>query len=67
MKKLLTAAALGMFCLSGMAQEAKEGFEFTVVKTKPSSFLASCAIPLAHTKPTAANVKSFFILVDFIC
>ena len=35
MKKLLTAAALGMFCLSGMAQEAKEGFEFTVVKANP--------------------------------
>ena len=35
MKKLLTATALGMFCLSGMAQEAKEGFEFTVVKANP--------------------------------
>ena len=36
MKKLLTIAAMGMFCLSGMAQEAKkEGFEFTVVKENP--------------------------------
>ena len=37
MKKLLTAAALGMFCLSGMAQEAKqeEGFVFTTVKANP--------------------------------
>ena len=36
MKKLLTIAAMGMFCISGMAQEAKkEGFEFTVVKENP--------------------------------
>ena len=35
MKKLLTIAAMGMICLSGMAQEAKEGFEFTVVKENP--------------------------------
>ena len=38
MKKLLTVAALGLFCVSGMAQEAqekKEGFEFTVVKENP--------------------------------
>ena len=39
MKKLLSIAALGMFCISGMAQEAqnnkKEGFEFTVVKENP--------------------------------
>ncbi|MBQ8888000.1 MAG: aminopeptidase [Bacteroidaceae bacterium] len=39
MKKLLTAAALGMFCISGMAQEAKDnkddGFVFTVVKENP--------------------------------
>ena len=40
MKKLLTAAALGMFCLNGMAQEAKEqpkeeGFVFTTVKELP--------------------------------
>ena len=37
MKKLLTAAALGMFCISGMAQDAKkdEGFVFTTVKANP--------------------------------
>jgi aminopeptidase C len=37
MKKLLTAAALGLFCVSGMAQEAnkEEGFVFTVVKENP--------------------------------
>ena len=37
MKKLLTAAALGLFCVSGMAQEAnkEEGFQFTVVKENP--------------------------------
>ena len=37
MKKLLTAAALGLFCISGMAQEAnkEEGFVFTVVKENP--------------------------------
>ena len=37
MKKLLTAAALGMFCVSGMAQDAnkEEGFQFTVVKENP--------------------------------
>ena len=39
MKKLLTAAALGLFCVSGMAQEAKnnkeEGFVFTTVKENP--------------------------------
>ena len=39
MKKLLSIAALGMFCIGGMAQEAqnnkKEGFEFTVVKENP--------------------------------
>ncbi len=39
MKKLLTAAALGMFCASGMAQEAtekqEEGFIFTTVKENP--------------------------------
>ncbi|MBQ8520280.1 MAG: aminopeptidase, partial [Bacteroides sp.] len=40
MKKLLTAAALGVFCMSGMAQEAKEqpkeeGFVFTTVKENP--------------------------------
>jgi len=39
MKRLLSIAALGMFCISGMAQEApnnkKEGFEFTVVKENP--------------------------------
>ena len=38
MKKLFTIAALGLFCASGMAQEAnekKEGFEFTVVKENP--------------------------------
>ena len=37
MKKLLTAAALGMFCVSGMAQEAnkEEGFVFTTVKANP--------------------------------
>ena len=37
MKKLLTAAALGLFCVSGMAQEDKkeEGFVFTVVKENP--------------------------------
>ena len=39
MKKFLTAAALGMFCVSGMAQEAKdnkeEGFVFTTVKENP--------------------------------
>ncbi len=36
MKKLLTAAALGMFCISGMAQDNKEeGFQFTVVKENP--------------------------------
>ena len=37
MKKLLTAAALGLFCVSGMAQEAdkKDGFEFTTVKANP--------------------------------
>ena len=37
MKKLLTVAALGLFCVSGMAQEAekKEGFTFTVVKENP--------------------------------
>ena len=36
MKKLLTIAAMGMFCISGMAQEAKkDGFEFTVVKENP--------------------------------
>ena len=39
MKKILTVAALGMFCMSGMAQEAKdqneEGFVFTTVKENP--------------------------------
>ena len=37
MKKLLTAASLGMFCISGMAQDAKkdEGFVFTTVKANP--------------------------------
>ena len=37
MKKLLTAAALGLFCVSGMAQEAnkEEGFVFTTVKANP--------------------------------
>ena len=39
MKKFFTVAALGLFCISGMAQEAdnkkKEGFEFTVVKENP--------------------------------
>ena len=37
MKKLLTAAALGLFCVSGMAQEAnkEEGFVFTTVKENP--------------------------------
>ena len=35
MKKLLTFAALGLFCVSGMAQEKKEGFEFTTVKANP--------------------------------
>jgi aminopeptidase C len=37
MKKLLTAAALGMFCMSAMAQEAnkEEGFVFTTVKANP--------------------------------
>ena len=37
MKKLLTVAALGLVCASGMAQEAekKEGFTFTVVKENP--------------------------------
>ena len=37
MKKLLTVAALGMFCISGMAQDAKkdEGFVFTTVKANP--------------------------------
>ena len=37
MKKLLTIAALGLVCASGMAQEAKkdEGFVFTVVKENP--------------------------------
>ena len=37
MKKLLTAAALGLFCVSGMAQETnkEEGFVFTVVKENP--------------------------------
>ena len=37
MKKLLTAAALGLFCISGMAQDAKkdEGFVFTTVKANP--------------------------------
>ena len=37
MKKLLTAAALGIFCVSGMAQEAnkEEGFVFTTVKANP--------------------------------
>ena len=37
MKKLLTVAAVGMFCISGMAQDAKkdEGFVFTTVKANP--------------------------------
>ena len=37
MKKLLTAAALGLFCVSGMAQEAnkEEDFVFTTVKANP--------------------------------
>ena len=39
MKKFFTVAALGLFYISGMAQEAdnkkKEGFEFTVVKENP--------------------------------
>ena len=38
MKKLLTAAALGLFCVSGMAQDAnnkEEGFVFTTVKANP--------------------------------
>jgi len=37
MKKLLTAVALGLFCVSGMAQEAnkEEGFVFTTVKENP--------------------------------
>lgn len=40
MKKLLTVAALGLFCTSGMAQEAQkqskeEGFVFTTVKELP--------------------------------
>ena len=38
MKKLLTAAALGLFCVCGMAQEAnnkEEGFVFTTVKENP--------------------------------
>jgi len=37
MKKLLTAAALGLFCVSRMAQEAnkEEGFVFTTVKENP--------------------------------
>ena len=37
MKKLLTAAALGLFCVSGMAQDAnkEEGFIFTTVKENP--------------------------------
>ena len=37
MKKLLTLAAMGMFCISGMAQEQpkEEGFVFTTVKENP--------------------------------
>ena len=37
MKKLLTITALGLFCVSGMAQEAnkEEGFVFTTVKANP--------------------------------
>ncbi len=37
MKKLLTLAAMGMFCISGMAQEEpkEEGFVFTTVKENP--------------------------------
>ena len=37
MKKLLTAAALGLFCVSGMAQDANKetGFVFTTVKANP--------------------------------
>ena len=37
MKKLLTFAALGLVCASGMAQDAKkeEGFVFTTVKENP--------------------------------
>ena len=37
MKKLLTAAALGLFCVSGMAQDAnkEKGFVFTTVKANP--------------------------------
>ena len=46
MKKLLTAAALGMFCLSGMAQEAKDGFEFTVVKANPVTSVKTRAVPV---------------------
>ena len=36
MKKLLTIAALGLFCVSGMAQKAdKDAFVFTTVKANP--------------------------------
>ena len=37
MKKLLTLAAMGMFCISGMAKEQpkEEGFVFTTVKENP--------------------------------
>ena len=37
MKKLLTLAAMGMFCISGMAQEQpkEDGFVFTTVKENP--------------------------------
>ena len=37
MKKLLTVAALGLFCVSGMAQKAnkEEAFVFTTVKANP--------------------------------
>ena len=37
MKKLLTLAAMGLFCISGMAQEQpkEEGFVFTTVKENP--------------------------------
>ena len=42
------------------------GFSFTVVKTKPSSGFASCAIALRLNKPKAAIRILFFILMKLI-